>query len=155
MLSIEEIKQLIELVDASKLDELELEVKDTKLKLKKNKEVTEVVSSAPVAVPVAPTPQTTAPTQAAVEETPAAESENLEVITSPMVGTFYASRTPEDAPFVNPGSKVANDSIVCIIEAMKLFNDITADIDGEIAEVLVTNGELVEFGQPLFKVRKK
>lgn len=155
MLSIEEIKQLIELVDASKLDELELEVKDTKLKLKKNKEVTEVVSSAPVAVPAAPTPQTTAPTQAAVEETPAAESENLEVITSPMVGTFYASRTPEDAPFVNPGSKVANDSIVCIIEAMKLFNDITADIDGEIAEVLVTNGELVEFGQPLFKVRKK
>lgn len=155
MLSIEEIKQLIELVDASKLDELELEVKDTKLKLKKNKEVTEVVSSAPVAAPAAPTPQTTAPTQAAVEETPAAESENLEVITSPMVGTFYASRTPEDAPFVNPGSKVANDSIVCIIEAMKLFNDITADIDGEIAEVLVTNGELVEFGQPLFKVRKK
>lgn len=155
MLSIEEIKQLIELVDASKLDELELEVKDTKLKLKKNKEVTEVVSSAPVAVPAAPTPQTTAPTQAAVEETPAAESENLEVITSPMVGTFYASRTPEDAPFVNPGSKVANDSIVCIIEAMKLFNDITADIGGEIAEVLVTNGELVEFGQPLFKVRKK
>lgn len=155
MLSIEEIKQLIELVDASKLDELELEVKDTKLKLKKNKEVTEVVSSAPVAVPAAPTPQTIAPTQAAVEETPAAESENLEVITSPMVGTFYASRTPEDAPFVNPGSKVANDSIVCIIEAMKLFNDITADIDGEIAEVLVTNGELVEFGQPLFKVRKK
>lgn len=155
MLSIEEIKQLIELVDASKLDELELEVKDTKLKLKKNKEVTEVVSSAPVAVPAAPTPQTTAPTQAAVEETPAAESENLEVITSPMVGTFYASRTPEDAPFVNSGSKVANDSIVCIIEAMKLFNDITADIDGEIAEVLVTNGELVEFGQPLFKVRKK
>ncbi|EUJ30050.1 Biotin carboxyl carrier protein of acetyl-CoA carboxylase [Listeria grayi] len=155
MLSIEEIKQLIELVDASKLDELELEVKDTKLKLKKNKEVTEVVRSAPVAVPAAPTPQTTAPTQAAVEETPAAESENLEVITSPMVGTFYASRTPEDAPFVNPGSKVANDSIVCIIEAMKLFNDITADIDGEIAEVLVTNGELVEFGQPLFKVRKK
>lgn len=154
MLSIEEIKQLIELVDASKLDELELEVKDTKLKLKKNKEVTEVVSSAPVAVPAAPTPQTTGPTQAAVE-TPAAESENLEVITSPMVGTFYASRTPEDAPFVNPGSKVANDSIVCIIEAMKLFNDITADIDGEIAEVLVTNGELVEFGQPLFKVRKK
>ncbi|EFI83769.1 acetyl-CoA carboxylase biotin carboxyl carrier protein [Listeria grayi] len=155
MLSIEEIKQLIELVDASKLDELELEVKDTKLKLKKNKEVTEVVSSAPVAAPAAPTPQTTAPRQAAVEETPAAESENLEVITSPMVGTFYASRTPEDAPFVNPGSKVANDSIVCIIEAMKLFNDITADIDGEIAEVLVTNGELVEFGQPLFKVRKK
>lgn len=154
MLSIEEIKQLIELVDASKLDELELEVKDTKLKLKKNKEVTEVVNSAPVAVPAAPTPQATAPTQAAVE-TPAAEAENLEVITSPMVGTFYASRTPEDAPFVNPGSKVANDSIVCIIEAMKLFNDITADIDGEIAEVLVTNGELVEFGQPLFKVRKK
>lgn len=153
MLSIEEIKQLIELVDASKLDELELEVKDTKIKLKKNKEVKEVASSAPVNVPTVPAPQSTAPAQTAAE-TPAAESENLEVITSPMVGTFYASRTPEDAPFVNPGSKVANDSVVCIIEAMKLFNDITADVDGEIVEVLVTNGELVEFGQPLFKVRK-
>ncbi|EPR4687106.1 TPA: acetyl-CoA carboxylase biotin carboxyl carrier protein [Listeria innocua] len=156
MLSIDEIKQLIELIDESTLDEFELETKDSKILLKKNKTV---VSAPQVEVPVAVTP---APVQAQVTEQAAApqaeattSDAGLEVITSPMVGTFYASASPEDANFVSVGSKVSAQSVVCIVEAMKLFNEITADIDGEIAEILVSSGELVEFGQPLFKVRKK
>ncbi|MBC2001481.1 MULTISPECIES: acetyl-CoA carboxylase biotin carboxyl carrier protein [Listeria] len=156
MLSIDEIKQLIELIDESTLDEFELETKDSKILLKKNKTVvTQAVQEAAVVAPVQAAP--VAPVQAAAPqvEASAAEDTNLEVITSPMVGTFYASASPEDANFVSVGSKVSAQSVVCIVEAMKLFNEITADIDGEIAEVLVSSGELVEFGQPLFKVRKK
>ncbi|ECL7896014.1 TPA: acetyl-CoA carboxylase biotin carboxyl carrier protein [Listeria innocua] len=156
MLSIDEIKQLIELIDESTLDEFELETKDSKILLKKNKTV---VSAPQVEVPVAVTPepvQAQATEQAAAPQAEATTSDaGLEVITSPMVGTFYASASPEDANFVSVGSKVSAQSVVCIVEAMKLFNEITADIDGEIAEILVSSGELVEFGQPLFKVRKK
>ncbi|MBC1978102.1 acetyl-CoA carboxylase biotin carboxyl carrier protein [Listeria marthii] len=157
MLSIDEIKQLIELIDESTLDEFELETKDSKILLKKNKTVvTQAVQEAAV-IAQAPIQAAVAPVQAAAPQAAAsaAEDANLEVITSPMVGTFYASASPEDANFVSVGSKVSAQSVVCIVEAMKLFNEITADIDGEIAEVLVSSGELVEFGQPLFKVRKK
>ncbi|MBC2329482.1 acetyl-CoA carboxylase biotin carboxyl carrier protein [Listeria swaminathanii] len=156
MLSIDEIKQLIELIDESTLDEFELETKDSKILLKKNKTVvTQAVQETAVVAPVQAAP--VAPVQAAAPqvEASAAEDANLELITSPMVGTFYASASPEDANFVSVGSKVSAQSVVCIVEAMKLFNEITADIDGEIAEILVSSGELVEFGQPLFKVRKK
>ncbi|EDN7815706.1 acetyl-CoA carboxylase biotin carboxyl carrier protein [Listeria monocytogenes] len=155
MLSIDEIKQLIELIDESTLDEFELETKDSKILLKKHKTV---VATAVQEAPIAGAPAQTAPvTPAAAPQVEAstAEDVNLEVITSPMVGTFYASASPEDANFVSVGSKVSAQSVVCIVEAMKLFNEITADIDGEIAEILVSSGELVEFGQPLFKVRKK
>lgn len=155
MLSIDEIKQLIELIDESTLDEFELETKDSKILLKKHKTV---VATAVQEASIAVTPAQTAPvTPAAAPQVEAstAEDVNLEVITSPMVGTFYASASPEDANFVSVGSKVSAQSVVCIVEAMKLFNEITADIDGEIAEILVSSGELVEFGQPLFKVRKK
>ncbi|MBC1483878.1 acetyl-CoA carboxylase biotin carboxyl carrier protein [Listeria sp. FSL L7-1485] len=156
MLSIDEIKQLIELIDESTLDEFELETKDSKIMLKKNKIVaTAAISEAPVALPTvqaAPAvEQQAAPQQVETSVT----DTNLEVITSPMVGTFYASASPEDSNFVNVGSRVSAQSVVCIVEAMKLFNEITADVDGEIAEILVSSGELVEFGQPLFKVRKK
>lgn len=155
MLSIDEIKQLIELIDESTLDEFELETKDSKILLKKHKMVVATaVQEAPIAVAPAQTAPVT-PAAAPQVEASTAEDVNLEVITSPMVGTFYASASPEDANFVSVGSKVSAQSVVCIVEAMKLFNEITADIDGEIAEILVSSGELVEFGQPLFKVRKK
>lgn len=160
MLSIDEIKQLIELIDESTLDEFELETKDSKILLKKNKTVVAAaaVQEAPIAITQAPAQAApVAQTQPAAPQAEAntAEDASLEVITSPMVGTFYASASPEDANFVSVGSKVSAQSVVCIVEAMKLFNEITADIDGEIAEILVSSGELVEFGQPLFKVRKK
>ncbi|MDO6450821.1 acetyl-CoA carboxylase biotin carboxyl carrier protein, partial [Oceanobacillus profundus] len=75
-------------------------------------------------------------------------------IVSPMVGTFYAASSPENDPFVTRGSSVETNTVVCIVEAMKLFNEIEAEISGEIVEVLVENGELVEYGQPLFRVKK-
>ncbi|EKZ0824561.1 acetyl-CoA carboxylase biotin carboxyl carrier protein [Listeria monocytogenes] len=154
MLSIDEIKQLIELIDESTLDEFELETKDSKILLKKNKTVVAAaVQEAPIAITQAPAQA--APVAQTQAEANTTEDASLEVITSPMVGTFYASASPEDANFVSVGSKVSAQSVVCIVEAMKLFNEITADIDGEIAEILVSSGELVEFGQPLFKVRKK
>ncbi|HEX6922640.1 MAG TPA: acetyl-CoA carboxylase biotin carboxyl carrier protein, partial [Bacillales bacterium] len=79
--------------------------------------------------------------------------ENLHKIESPMVGTFYTSPSPEDDVYVKVGDRVQADSVVCIVEAMKLFNEIEADQAGEIVEVLVENGELVEYGQPLFLVK--
>ncbi|WP_239254151.1 acetyl-CoA carboxylase biotin carboxyl carrier protein [Listeria ilorinensis] len=153
MLSLEEIKQLVELVDSSNLDEFDLEYEGQKIHLKKN---SGTVAYTPVEVAAkAPVIKETAPAEDG-QQAPAVEAEEtLEVITSPMVGTFYASAAPEDDAFVHVGSHVSSATVVCIVEAMKLFNEITADMDGEIKEVLVTNGELVEFGQPLFKVKKK
>jgi acetyl-CoA carboxylase biotin carboxyl carrier protein len=82
-----------------------------------------------------------------------ASDENVHTITSPMVGTFYATPSPEEDSFVQTGDQVDENTVVCIIEAMKLFNEIEAEAKGEIVEVLVSNGELVEYGQPLFKVK--
>lgn len=168
MLKIQEIREIIKLVDSSSVDEFVFEHDDTKLKLKKNSGTT-VVSTTPVA-PVAATPVVEAPKapeapKAAVEapkapEAPKAAKEevvadaNLHKITSPMVGTFYASPNPESPAFVKAGDKVGEESIVCIVEAMKLFNEIEAEVTGEIVEVLVENGELVEYGQPLFLVKE-
>ncbi|WP_099220982.1 acetyl-CoA carboxylase biotin carboxyl carrier protein [Listeria costaricensis] len=156
MLSLEEIKQLIELVDSSNLDEFDLEYEGQKIHLKKN---SGAVAYAPVEVaaqaPVIKEAVQQAPAENAQQAATEQPEEALEVITSPMVGTFYASAAPEDDAFVSVGSQVSATTVVCIVEAMKLFNEITADITGEIKEVLVTNGELVEFGQPLFKVKKK
>ncbi|MGQ0421977.1 acetyl-CoA carboxylase biotin carboxyl carrier protein, partial [Bacillus sp. HC-Mk] len=81
------------------------------------------------------------------------QNENLHKITSPMVGTFYSSSSPDTPPYVSVGDRVSKDSIVCIVEAMKLFNEIDADVEGEIVEILVNNGQLVEYGQPLFLVK--
>ena len=88
-----------------------------------------------------------------IAETISEVETNLHKITSPMVGTFYHSPSPDMDPYVKVGSKVSNDSIVCIVEAMKLFNEIEAEVNGEIVEILVKNGQLVEFGQPLFLVK--
>ncbi|WP_088809947.1 MULTISPECIES: acetyl-CoA carboxylase biotin carboxyl carrier protein [unclassified Listeria] len=158
MLSFDDIKQLIELIDDSNLNEFELDQEGTKLSIKKN---SGVVSHALSEVGQVVLPEA-APKVNVVENTPSpvvseapVETSDLEVITSPMVGTFYTSGSPGEPPFVEIGSQVSNNTIVCVVEAMKLFNEITADLNGEIAEILVSNGELVEFGQPLFKVRKK
>ncbi|GMA55854.1 hypothetical protein GCM10025858_03570 [Alicyclobacillus sacchari] len=79
---------------------------------------------------------------------------DVHVITSPMVGTFYRAPSPESAPFVEVGAQVTSKTVVCIIEAMKLMNEIEAEVSGEVIEVLAENGQLVEYGQPLFKVRR-
>jgi acetyl-CoA carboxylase biotin carboxyl carrier protein len=123
--------------------------------------VLQALEAAPVSVP-AQKAQVVAPAalkQDVVVEEPktetskAADESNLHNITSPMVGTFYASPSPDADVYVKPGSMVTKDSIVCIVEAMKLFNEIEAEVNGEIVEVLVKSGQLVEYGQPLFLVK--
>jgi len=87
------------------------------------------------------------------EEKKAVQDENLHTITSPMVGTFYASSSPDTPAYVSVGDRVSEGTVVCIVEAMKLFNEIEAEVNGEIVEILVNNGQLVEYGQPLFLVK--
>ncbi|MCM3114767.1 acetyl-CoA carboxylase biotin carboxyl carrier protein [Neobacillus sp. MER 74] len=169
MLKVQEIRELIKLVDQSSIDEFVYENEGSKIKMKKNVSATYVsqVSAAPsvietVPTSVAPIVQTATPS-AAVQEVSQedqkqepvkqADTTNLHKIVSPMVGTFYASPTPDADAYVKQGSNVTKDSIVCIVEAMKLFNEIEAEIDGEIVEILVKDGQLVEYGQPLFLVK--
>lgn len=171
MLKVQEIRELIKLVDQSSIDEFVYEFEGSKIKMKKNivetaavvRPVVQAVEAAPAAVP-APAQQVAAqpaPKQEVIaavetkaeEQVPAADTADLHKITSPMVGTFYASPSPDADAYVKAGSKVSKDSIVCIVEAMKLFNEIEAEVNGEIVEVLVKNGQLVEYGQPLFLVK--
>ncbi|MET4562398.1 acetyl-CoA carboxylase biotin carboxyl carrier protein [Lysinibacillus parviboronicapiens] len=163
MFKIQEIREIIKLVDSSSIDEFVYEVDGAKVKLKKNGVVvTETVApkkevAAPVVQQTAPAATQAAPaTPAKVEEAPVAPTNNdssLHKIVSPMVGTFYAAPNPESPAYVQVGDKVGDEAIVCIVEAMKLFNEIEAEVKGEIVEVLVKDGELVEYGQPLFLVK--
>lgn len=144
-------------IDESSIDEFVYEIEGVSLKLKKNEAPAVNVTGQAQAVPAAYAPAPQAAKPEAREAAPAQEApkqdENLHKITSPMVGTFYASSSPEAGPYVNQGSKVSENTVVCIVEAMKLFNEIEAEVKGEIVEVLVENGQLVEYGQPLFLVK--
>lgn len=147
-MNLDQIKALVEMIDASNLTELNYEDKDLKLKLKKEKET--IVQQS---VPVQEIKEVTAPV---IQQEAPGTSEVTETgltINAPMVGTFYKSPSPEADPYVKVGDKVSNDSIVCILEAMKLFNEIQAEVSGEIVEILVEDGQMVEYGQPLFKVK--
>ncbi|MCF6408400.1 acetyl-CoA carboxylase biotin carboxyl carrier protein [Pseudalkalibacillus salsuginis] len=166
MLKIQEIRELIKLIDQSSINEFEYEQEGAKITMKKGVEEQPEVQQTPQAVTQAPV-QAEVPQQnpQTVEEKPEPKSEDekpgkemdesLHKIESPMVGTFYASPSPDEDSYVKTGDKVSNDSIVCIIEAMKLFNEIEAEVNGEIVEILAENGQLVEYGQPLFLVKKQ
>ena len=156
-MDIQKIKQVVDLMKKSELSEFEFQEQDFKLRIKRDtpgRVVTGPVSAAPapqaapapVAVPVATPPPAPAPA-------PVAADPSLKVITSPMVGTFYASPSPDAPPFVGVGSQVKADTVVCIIEAMKVMNEIQAEIAGGVVECLVATGTSVEFGQPLFRVK--
>lgn len=167
MLKVQEIREIIKLIDQSSITEFNYESNGTSVSLKKGSTVTATVSAAPQAseVPIAPQvsqqPEVQEPKvekiEAVVEEKQnAANNSDFDYeVVSPMVGTFYSSPSPEDDPYVSVGSSVGPQTIVCIVEAMKLFNEIEAEVSGEIVEILVQNGELVEYGQPLFRVKKK
>lgn len=138
----------------SEISEFEFEEDGFKLRLsrKGGDVVPQYVQAAPVAAPQAPAQAAPASAAPAAAEKPA-EEKGISVIKSPMVGTFYRASSPESPPFVDVGGKVGKDTQVCIIEAMKVMNEIQAEISGTVTEVLVENGEAVEFGQPLFKVK--
>ncbi|MFX3622592.1 MAG: acetyl-CoA carboxylase biotin carboxyl carrier protein [Ectobacillus sp.] len=167
MFKIQEVRELIKLIDNSNIDEFEYENNGATIKMKKQANTVVTYQAAPVApaaeervaaasVPVQePAPAAAAPQTEVVKaaEPKKAEDENLHKIISPMVGTFYASPSPDAPPYVSVGDRINEDTVVCIVEAMKLFNEIEAEVSGEIVEVLVKNGQLVEYGQPLFLVR--
>lgn len=160
-MKVQEIREIIKLISQSTINEFEFEQEGTKIKIKRGTAGSVAVQEAPIPAvpviqqappaPVAPAAVETKPEAAA--EKPAQEDANYHKIISPMVGTFYASSSPEADAFVKVGDRVTEDSIVCIVEAMKLFNEIEAEVNGEIVEILVKNGQLVEYGQPLFLVK--
>ncbi|MDK4053303.1 acetyl-CoA carboxylase biotin carboxyl carrier protein [Staphylococcus pseudintermedius] len=153
-MNFKEIKELINILDNSNLTEISIEDKGTTINLKKEKEIVTQQISAPQQM-VAPT-VTAEPVQvnAASVDTPTTEADaSLKTITAPMVGTFYKSPSPEESAYVQIGDQVTPDTTVCILEAMKLFNEIQAEVAGEIVGILVEDGQMVEYGQALFKVK--
>ncbi|SER80511.1 acetyl-CoA carboxylase biotin carboxyl carrier protein [Psychrobacillus sp. OK032] len=163
-MKIQEIREIIKLIDQSSLDEFLYESDGTKIKLKKNEKGTvstfgqtfesSTVVEQPNMVEVQTQPVSEVKEEVVVTEVkPVAVDSSLHKIISPMVGTFYQSSSPDTEAYVQVGSKINADSIVCIVEAMKLFNEIEAEVEGEIVEILVKDGQLVEYGQPLFLVK--
>ncbi|QHV98552.1 acetyl-CoA carboxylase biotin carboxyl carrier protein [Spirosoma endbachense] len=156
-MSTKDIQQLIDFISQSGLDEVNIETTDLKISVKRyGSGAPTVPASAPAAfAPVAPQPQTTAPSAVAtptVAAAPKAETSNYITIKSPMIGTFYRSSNPETPSFVEVGDSVTEGKVVCIIEAMKLFNEIESEVSGRIVKVLVENATPVEYDQPLFLV---
>jgi acetyl-CoA carboxylase biotin carboxyl carrier protein len=140
------IRRLAELMNQHDLNEIDLQQADFRIRLRRGFPQS---GSAPIyaAGPTAATAGPASPVSSA-----SADESHVAAITSPMVGTFYLASNPESPPFVKVGDHVGPDSVVCIIEAMKVFNEIPAGVSGRVIAVLVENGEPVEFGQPLFKV---
>lgn len=169
MFKMHEIREMIKLIDQSTIHEFELEVDGSKVSIKKASGAVEAVTVPVVSQPIvqpaaaqavpapavevqaAPAAQAPAPAPAPVEAK--ADDSTLHKIVSPMVGTFYRSPEPGAPAYVQPGDKVTPNKVVCIVEAMKLFNEIEAEVTGEIVKVLVEDGQLVEYGQPLFLVK--
>jgi acetyl-CoA carboxylase biotin carboxyl carrier protein len=160
-LDLKQIKQIIDLMKRSELTEFAVEEEGFKLKIRRGTNGLPTVSagkgSNPPFVPVdynssppmpVPAPLSTGPASAAAEEP------GINYIKSPMVGTFYRSPSPDSKPFVDVGAKIEDNSLVCIIEAMKIMNEIQAETRGTVVEILVENGQPVEYGQRLFKLRQ-
>ena len=153
----DEIKELMEYLESSSFVEFEMEREGVKIKLVRRPPHGSEPPAAPVAAashavaahgPVPPGPAPAAPVPAAP-----VEAADVHLVKSPIVGTFYRAGSPDAKPFVSPGDRVSKGQVMCIVEAMKLMNEIEADIDGEVMDVLVSNGQPVEFGEPLFRVR--
>jgi acetyl-CoA carboxylase biotin carboxyl carrier protein len=160
-----EIRELAELVDAHGFTDFEFENENIRVRLSKNPAPQIVQAAQPSQVASAPSPapvpnsltgetKPETPHPGAKAETEAAADENLYKITSPIVGTFYRSPSPDKDPYVKAGDKVSPETTVCIVEAMKLMNEIQAETSGEVVKIYVENGQPVEFGQPLFGIRK-
>ncbi|MEP2024893.1 MAG: acetyl-CoA carboxylase biotin carboxyl carrier protein [Reichenbachiella sp.] len=153
-MKVKEIKELIDFLSSSGLEEVKIETEEFKVNIKRSNDtqiVERAAAPAPVAAPVAaaPAPAAAAPTAPAADSAPAG---NHVEIKSPMIGTFYRSANPESPAFVNVGDKVSAGSTVCIVEAMKLFNEIESEVSGTIVKVLVDDSQPVEYDQPLFLV---
>ncbi|MXW18954.1 MAG: acetyl-CoA carboxylase biotin carboxyl carrier protein [Gemmatimonadetes bacterium] len=155
MIDIEFVESLIRMLDESSLDNLEIRRGGTRIRLSKSAGGNAVASVAPAnnATPVAESATApAAPPEPAPASPPEPVSANLVEVTSPMVGTFYRAPSPEAAPYVEVGSQVASGDVLCVIEAMKLMNELECEAAGRIVEICVDNAEPVDFGQVLFRV---
>ena len=154
-----EIKELIDLLKGSDVSEIEIEREGVKIRIKKGSSgavITPVMAAQPVMhmpvqQPVQPVVAAPAPAPASASAHEAAKAAG-NTINSPMVGTFYKAPAPDAAPFVKEGDIIKEGQTVCIIEAMKLMNEIKAEIKGKVVKIMVENGQAVEFGQPLFVI---
>jgi len=159
--NIEELRELISLLRENGLAELELENEGFRVRLRRESALGESSHSSAPQPAQAPAPAASAPAPAASgpahpgtqATTAAAQDQDLHIISSPIVGTFYRSASPTAEPFVKIGSNVGQESVVCIIEAMKLMNEIQAETSGEVVKIYVENGQPVEYGQPLFGIQ--
>lgn len=155
-MDLKQIKQILDLIAKSEVDEVSIEEGDFKIKVKKTGTVEQITYSqpmmqqAPVAAPQAPS----APAQPSTSEEPAKAVPSGETVKSPIVGTYYTAASPDSDPFINIGDKVSQGQTLCIIEAMKIMNEIEAEFGGTIKEMLVPDGTPVEFDQPLFIIQK-
>ena len=148
MVDWELVKKLIQTVKEEEITGLAIEEKGVKYEVRRDASGAIISSHTPTAAPAPKAAPAAAPAAASDEEA------GLTAITSPMVGTFYRSPSPEAPPFVDVGDDVNNGKVVCIIEAMKLFNEIEAEVKGKIAKILVENGQPVEYGQKLMLIKK-
>lgn len=159
-----DIQSLLDFISKAGLDEVSIETENLKLSVKRYSQITSVaqtnvVTSTPIATPQVQT-QISTPVVSSAQQTEAPketklDTSNLLTIKSPMIGTFYRTATPDSPPFVNVGDEVKTGQVVCIIEAMKLFNEIESEISGRIVKILVENATPVEYDQPLFLVEPK
>jgi len=164
-MNLKEIRELIEFLKEQDIAEFELERGDVKVRIKRGVEAAAASTrethyvTVPSAVPLAsipvdpaasPSPESAKPVEKKPEPAP---EENLHLVKSPIVGTFYESPSPGAPPFVKPGDNVAAGQVLCIVEAMKLMNEIESDVAGEIVKMLVTNNQPIEYGQALYAIR--
>lgn len=161
-----ELKELIEFLIEKDISEFELERGDVKVRIKRGADAQPVPIITPMAAvpampamttaaPVAPVSATHAPAAPEAPATPVEAEEELHLVKSPIVGTFYEAPAPGAPPFIKPGDNVQAGQVLCIIEAMKLMNEIESDMTGEIVKILAANGKPVEYGQPLFSIRPR
>ncbi len=154
-MELKDIKAIIDLMKKNSITEFELEEKDSKLRLKRGINGTSPVVQSDDSFQMIP-PPSAAPVVAVATQsatTPVIANTGEIDIKSPMIGTFYRSPSPESASYVEVGTEVNSETVVCIIEAMKVMNEIKAEVKGVVTQVLIENGKPVEFGQPLFKIR--
>lgn len=155
-MDIKQIQELIRFVAKSGVNEVAIEQEDFKITIKTNQAPTYVTATVPAAAPVyAAAPAAAAPVEeapAAPAAAPVADTSKYITVKSPMIGTFYRSASPEKPLFVNVGDEIKPGDVVCIIEAMKLFNEIESEVTGRVVKILVDNASPVEYDQPLFLV---
>jgi len=148
-MDLQDVMKLLDLMEVRHLEEIEVDQGDVHIRLRKG-------GAPPVVVPIAAAPVAAANPQAvpAASDAEKTAEANLVKITSPMVGTFYRAASPDAEPFINEGDHVTPDQVICIIEAMKVMNEIKAEREGDVVSILIENGESVEFGQPMVTIRR-